>query len=193
MIIVGVGVGPNMLTKEAIEAIRGASIVYGSRRAIELASGYIKCEARKIGNYKTLHLLPKDAVVLSTGDPMFSGLGKFAGKGDKIISGISSLQIACARLGVNLSDLAVITAHGRDPAPAKEALVQELKLGKNIFMLPDASFGTLEVAAVLRELGINAQIYACEQLGYPDERISAGDVNTPPVFGSDLYCIMVVR
>ncbi len=193
MIIVGVGIGPNMLTKEAIEAIRGASIVYGSRRAIELASGYIKCEARKIENYKTLHLLPKDAVVLSTGDPMFSGLGKFAGKGDKIISGISSIQVACARLGVNLSDLAVITAHGRDPAPAKEALVQELKLGKNIFMLPDASFGTVEVAAVLRELGINAQIYACEQLGYPDERINAGDVNTPPVFGSDMYCIMVVQ
>ncbi len=193
MIIVGVGVGPNMLTKEAIEAIRGASIVYGSRRAIELASEYIKCEARKIKNYKTLHLLPKDAVVLSTGDPMFSGLGKFAGKGDTIISGISSIQIACARLGVNLSDLAVITAHGRDPAPAKESLVQELKLGKNIFMLPDASFGTVEVAAVLRELGINAQIYTCEQLGYPDERISAGDVNTPPVFGSELYCIMVVR
>ena len=193
MIIVGVGIGPNMLTKEAIEAIQGASIVYGSRRAIELASEYIKCEARKIKNYKTLHLLPKDAVVLSTGDPMFSGLGKFAGKGDTIISGISSIQIACARLGVNLSDLAVITAHGRDPAPAKEVLVQELKLGKNIFMLPDASFGTVEVAAVLRELGINAQIYTCEQLGYPDERISAGDVNTPPVFGSELYCIMVVR
>lgn len=193
MIIVGVGVGPNMLTKEAIEAIRGASIVYGSKRAIELASEYIKCEARKIENYKTLHLLPKDAVVLSTGDPMFSGLGKFAGKGDKIISGISSLQIACARLGVNLSDLAVITAHGRDPAPAKEALVQELKLGKNIFMLPDASFGTVEVASVLRELNINARIYACEQLGYPDECINVGDVNAPPVVKSGLYCIMVVR
>ena len=193
MIIVGVGVGPNMLTQEAIEAIRHAPIVYGSERAIELASKYIGCEALKIDNYKTLYLLPKDAVVLSTGDPMFSGLGKFAGEGDRIIPGISSLQVTCVRLGVNLSDLAIITAHGRDPAPAKEALVRELKLGKNIFMLPDTSFGTVEVAAVLRELEINAQIYTCEQLGYPDERISGGDVNAPPVVGSDMYCIMVVR
>lgn len=193
MIVVGVGVGPNMLTQEAIEAIRNASVVYGSERAIELASKYIRCETRKIENYRTLHLLPKNAVVLSTGDPMFSGLGKFVGKGDKIISGISSLQIACARLGVNLTDLAVITAHGRDPAPAKAALVQELKLGKNIFMLPDASFGTGEVASVLRELKIDAQIYACEQLGYPDECISAGNVNAPPVVESDMYCIVVVR
>ena len=193
MIIVGVGVGPNMLTQEAIEAIRRASIVYGSERAIELASEYIECETRKIENYKTLHLLPKDAVVLSTGDPMFSGLGKFAGKDDRIIPGISSLQVACVRLGVNLSDLAIITAHGRDPAPAKEALVQELKLGKNIFMLPDASFGTEEVASVLRELKMDAQIYACEQLGYPDECINVGSVNAPPLVRSDMYCIMIVR
>lgn len=193
MIIVGVGVGPNMLTQEAIEAIRHASVVYGSERAIELASKYIECEAHKIKNYKTLHLLPDDAVVLSTGDPMFSGLGKFAGKGDKIIPGISSLQVACVRLGVNLSDLAIITVHGRDPAPAKEALVQELKLGKNIFMLPDASFGTPEVASVLRELKINAEIYTCEDLGYPDECIRRGNVSSPPVVGSDMYCIMVVQ
>lgn len=193
MIIVGVGVGPNMLTQEAIEAIRNASVVYGSERAIELASKYIKCETCKIENYRTLHLLPKNAVVLSTGDPMFSGLGKFAGEGDKIIPGISSLQVACVRLGVNLSNLAVITAHGRDPAPAKKALVQELKLGKNIFMLPDTSFGTVEVAAVLRELEMDARIYACEDLGYPDERISCGNVDTPPLVGSGMYCIMVVR
>ena len=193
MIITGVGVGPNMLTQEAIEAIQNASIIYGSTRAIELASEYIRCEARKIKNYKTLHLLPEDAVVLSTGDPMFSGLGKFAGEGDRIIPGISSLQVTCARLGVNLTDLAVITAHGRDPAPAKETLIQELKLGKNIFMLPDASFGVKEVAAVLDELEINARIYTCEQLGYPDERISVGNVNTPPVVESDMYCVMVVR
>ena len=124
---------------------------------------------------------------------MFSVLGKLAGECDRIIPGISSLQVACVRLGVNLTDLAIITAHGRDPAPAKAALVQELKLGKNIFMLPDASFGTVEVAAVLRELEMGARIYTCEQLGYPDERISSGDVNTPPVVESDMYCIMVVR
>ena len=41
MIIVGVGVGPNMLTEEAIEAISNATDVYGSPRSLELASKYI--------------------------------------------------------------------------------------------------------------------------------------------------------
>ena len=76
MIVVGVGVGPGMLTEEGIEAIKKASVVYGSKRALELARKYIQSDANPIKDYKALQLLPADAVVLSTGDPMFSGLGK---------------------------------------------------------------------------------------------------------------------
>ncbi len=193
MIIVGVGVSPGMLTQEAIEAIKNAPVIYSSKRALELASDHVNCETREIKNYRELHLLPEDAVVLSTGDPMFSGLGKFAGEGDRIIPGISSLQVACARLGVNLTDIAAITAHGRGASLAKYTLVQELELGKNIFMLPDASFGVAKVAAVLRKMQVNAQIYVCENLGYPNERIANGTVDLPPVVESDMYCIVVVR
>ena len=193
MIIVGVGVGPNMLTQEAMDAISNASIIYGSKRSIELAKDFINCEPQLIKDYKKLHLLPEDAVLLSTGDPMFSGLGKFAKEGDRIIPGISSLQVACSRLGVSLANLAAITAHGRDPAPAKEALIQELNLGKNIFMLPAPNFGPAEVAEILKELGIDAMIYVCENIGYPDERIAGGSVDEPPVAESDLFAVMIVR
>jgi len=74
-----VGVGPKMLTAEGIEAIQKASVVYGSGRALELAMEYIskRTPIDTIKDYKNIHLLPKDAVVLSTGDPMFSGPGKF--------------------------------------------------------------------------------------------------------------------
>ena len=112
MIVVGVGVGPGMLTEEGIQAIRKASVVYGAKRALEIAQDYISCEAKPIKDYKSLHLLPADAVVLSTGDPMFSGLGKFAGEKDTVIPGISSMQVACARTKVNLTNLCAITAHG---------------------------------------------------------------------------------
>jgi cobalt-precorrin-7 (C5)-methyltransferase len=193
MIIVGVGVGPGMLTQEAIEAIKNAPVIYSSKRALELASAYINCETREIENYRELHLLPEDAVVLSTGDPMFSGLGKFAGDGDRVIPGISSLQVTCARLGVNLTDIAAITAHGRGASLAKDALVQELKLGKNIFLLPDESFGVSEVLGILRKMQLNARIYVCENLGYPHERIESGTVDSPPAVESDMFCIVVVR
>ncbi len=193
MIIVGVGVGPKMLTQEAIEVISAASAVYGSERAIELARDHIKCEAHPIKSFKNLHLLPADAVILSTGDPMFSGLGKFAGESDRVVTGVSSIQASCARFHVEMSNLAMITAHGRDPAPAKEALIRELSLGKNIFLLPADNFGPEEVAGILNEMSIDAKICIYEDIGYPHERSVVGTVSEPPVNESDVYCLMVVR
>jgi cobalt-precorrin-7 (C5)-methyltransferase len=193
MIVVGVGVGPNMLTQEAIEVISNAPVVYGSKRSIELAEKFIKCEANIIKDYKNLHLLPDDAVILSTGDPMFSGLGKFAAEKDRVVTGVSSIQAACARFHVDMSTLAMITAHGRDPAPAKEALIREIGLGKNIFMLPADSFGVKEVAALLRGMRIDARICIYEDIGYSYERSVCGTVANPPENKSDVYCIMIVR
>ncbi len=193
MIIVGVGVGPNMLTQEAIDVISAAPVVYGSERAIELARDHIKCEAHPIKSFKNLHLLPADAVVLSTGDPMFSGLGKFAGEHDRVVTGVSSIQASCARFHVEMSNLAMITAHGRDPAPAKESLIRELSMGKNIFLLPADNFGPAEVAGILKEMGIDAKICIYEDIGYPDERSAVGTVSEPPLNRSDVYCLMVVR
>jgi cobalt-precorrin-7 (C5)-methyltransferase len=192
MIIVGVGVGPGMLTEESIEAIGNATEVYGSPRALELAQSHIKGEGKVITDYKNLHLLPEDAVILSTGDPMFSGLGRFATGKDRIIPGISSLQVACARLGLDMAGIAIITAHGRDPGPAKEAFVREIRLGKNIFLLPADTFGSEEVAGALQREVIEASIYVCENFGYPEEKIIRGDVFHPPIAESPLYCIVVV-
>lgn len=192
MIIVGVGVGPNMLTEEAIEVISTASEVYGSPRSLELAAKYIAGEGKRIKDYKNLHKLPEDAVVLSTGDPMFSGLGKFAGEGDRIIPGISSLQVACAKTGVDMAGLAVITAHGRDPTPAKKDFLEQINLGKNIFLLPADTFGSIEVAEILKDRGIDASIYVCEKFGYPDERIVRGTADNPPVAESSLHCLMII-
>ncbi|TGC11025.1 precorrin-6y C5,15-methyltransferase (decarboxylating) subunit CbiE [Methanolobus halotolerans] len=193
MIIAGVGVGPKMLTQEAIEAINNAPVVYGSKRAIELAQDHIRCEAHPIRSFKNLHLLPPDAVILSTGDPMFSGLGKFAGDNDRVITGVSSIQAACARFHVEMSNLAMITAHGRDPVPAKAALIRELDLGKNIFLLPADTFGPGEVADVLNEMGIDARICIYENIGYPNERAVSGTIQDPPVNESDMYCLLVIR
>lgn len=193
MIVVGVGVGPGMLTEEGIQAIRKASVVYGAKRALEIAQDYITCEAKPIKDYKSLHLLPADAVILSTGDPMFSGLGKFAGEKDTVIPGISSMQVACARTKVNLTNLCAITAHGRDSEPAKVELIRELKNGRNIFLLPEENFGSLEVAEVLRELSIKAELYTCENLGYPEEMITKGTPENPPVPKTILYGLLIVQ
>ncbi len=195
MIVVGVGVGPKMLTAEGIEAIQNASVVYGSGRALELAKPYIpeNTPIDTIKDYKNIHLLPADAVILSTGDPMFSGLGKFATENDTVIPGISSFQVACARLKVNLTNFSCVTAHGRKEIDsAKDELIREIRLGKNVFLLPDEKFGAVEVCGVLKEIGVAADVYSLEELGYPEEKILKGDVENPPSPLSDLYGLMIV-
>ncbi|HEY9245961.1 MAG TPA: precorrin-6y C5,15-methyltransferase (decarboxylating) subunit CbiE, partial [Candidatus Methanoperedens sp.] len=135
--------------------------------------------------------LPQNAVVLSTGDPMLSGLGKFAKTADEIIPGISSLQLACSRLGFELENLAVITAHSRDINAVKDRLAIELELGKNVFLLPGTAFGAAEVGAYLKSRQIFRRISVCERLAYPDERIAAGTTENPPVALSNLYCVII--
>ncbi len=190
MKIVGVGAGPDLLTPEAASAIESAGIIFGSRRAIELAKEHIKCEAHELKDY-TLNSLPQDAVVLSTGDPMLSGLGKFAKTGDVVIPGISSLQLACSHLRLDVETLAVITAHSRDVEAVKSRLIKELGNGKSVFLLPDTTFGVDELAGLLKLRGLSRRIWVFEKLAYPDERISEGTTERPPVVNSELYCIII--
>ncbi len=192
MKIVGVGAGPDLLTQEAISAIGNATLIFGSRRAIELAKEHIKCEAHEITDY-SLSSLPQDAVVLATGDPMLSGLGKYAKNGDEIIPGVSSLQLACCRLRLDVDSLSVITAHSRDIEKVKNRLIMELRNGKNVFLLPDSSFGVHEIAQLLKSRSIFSKLSICERLAYPDERISTGTTEEPPAAESNLYCIVITN
>jgi cobalt-precorrin-7 (C5)-methyltransferase len=190
MKIVGVGAGPNLLTEEAISAIENAQFIFGSKRALELAKEHIKCKTSILTDY-TLKMLPENAVVLSTGDPMLSGLGKYAKPGDEIIPGISSLQLACARLRFDIEDVSIITAHSRDIEVVKKRLLSELDHGKNVFILPDSSFGAFEVAEFLNNNGLFREITVCQQLGYPDERIEMGTSEEPPSVEIEMYCIVI--
>ena len=190
MKIIGVGAGPDLMTEEAISAIEAAQIIFGSRRALDLAKEYIKCEARMLTDY-SLKTLPANAVVLSTGDPMLSGLGKYAKPEDRIIPGISSLQLACARLRLDIENISVITAHSRNIEVVKKRLLSELIRGKNVFLIPDSSFGALEVAEFLNDHEIFREIVICQQLGYPDERIHIGTSEEPPSVETDMYCLVI--
>lgn len=177
MIIVGVGAGPGMLTLEAIKAIREAKRIYGSERSIDLAREHIipSCEVKVIENYKKLHELPDDAVVLSTGDPMLSGLGYLKGK---VIPGISSMQVACARLKVSQLKVVPITIHGRSMDP--EAIASCLYDGRDVFLLTDDSADIEGLCRYLEGRGISREVAILKDLGYPEEKVILGKTSSPP-------------
>jgi cobalt-precorrin-7 (C5)-methyltransferase len=191
MKIVGVGCGPGMLTETAIAAIRAAKKCYGSDRAIRLAKPYLSsaCAAFTVTDFHALQALQdEDAVVLSTGDPMLGGLGNLTGE---VIPGISSLQLACARLKIPWLRVVALTAHAKDRQESFHAIQEEIVRGKIAFVLADPQFDIDACAAYLVENGISCDLAICENLGYLEERIVAGTVASPPRVTSPLFCLIV--
>ena len=186
MLIVGVGCGPGMLTEQAAAALREAGLVYGSERAIALARCHLPegCQIRVITDYKRLRDLPSHAVVLSTGDPMLAGLGYLPGN---VIPGISSMQVAAARLHLPLARTAIVAAHGRDHARAVAEARDEVLRGRIVFLIADPAFPIAPLASALPP---ETRIAICENLGYPEERIAAGTAEEPPEPLADLFVVV---
>lgn len=187
MIIVGVGAGPGMLTEEAISAINDARLIYGSQRSIDLIRNHIPtgCTVRVIEDYKNLRTLPEDALVLSTGDPMLSGLGYLEGR---VIPGISSLQVACARLKISQLRVVPITVHGRKMDPG--AVAFELERGKSVFLISDDTTDLEGLCRYLESRGLSRSVAVLADLGYPREKIRRGSTALPPE-SPGLSCIFV--
>jgi cobalt-precorrin-7 (C5)-methyltransferase len=190
MKIIGVGCGPGLLTEQAIKELKKARFAYGSERAIDLARIHLpqSCTIKSIDDYKKLHTLPDDAVVLSTGDPMLAGLGYLKGE---VIPGISSLQIASSRLHIPLSRISVVVAHGRGHEKGIRDTLEEIRRGKIVFLLADPKFNIDDLYSRLSTLPQPLQIALCENLAYPDERVVVGDLQTPPVPEKSLYSLVI--
>jgi cobalt-precorrin-7 (C5)-methyltransferase len=190
MKIDGVGCGPGLLTQEALEVIRSASLVYGSDRAIAICRQHLpsSCIVRTIDDFKALDKLPAEAVVLSTGDPMLAGLGYL--KGD-VVPGISSLQVAAARLRIPIARIVPVVAHGKGHERGVEAVIEELNRGRIAFLIADPAF---DLAGLYQRISLLSQpitIAVCENLGYPDERIASGPVTSPPFPSGPLAAVMI--
>ncbi len=187
MIIVGVGAGPQMLTAQAAQAVAQAGLIYGSKRAIELVAEHIdpRCTVRIIEDYKKLRDLPDEAVVLSTGDPMLSGLGYLKGR---VIPGISSLQVACARLKISQLKVIPITVHGRNLDP--DAIAFELRRERIVFLLTDEATDLPGLCQHLESQGLHREVVALTDLGYPEEQIDRATTASPPK-APGLSCIII--
>jgi len=190
MKVVGVGCGPGMLTEEAVRVIGSATLIYGSDRAIEIARAHIAfgTTVRTIDDFKGMDKLPQEAVVLSTGDPMLAGLGYLKGE---VIPGISSLQVAAARLHIPLARIVPVVAHGTGHEQGMNDTVDEVRRRKIVFLLTDPKFNTVELFRKLLALGIPLNVAVCEDLGYPTERIEVGTVESPPQVISDMYSLII--
>lgn len=191
MILVGVGCGPDLITVQAAKIIFNAKRVAGSSKALALVEEYIQEDCRVFvieGSFR-LDEYPDDTVILSTGDPMLVG---YEPKDGDVIPGISSLQVAFARLVIPIETVSVVPAVGKSfHGGSIESILEEAKRGRNVFVLADPQFNVPGLAKRLKNRSIKCKIAVCENLGYEDERIAVGTPSKPPKAGSKLFSLVV--
>ncbi len=177
--IVGCGPGGReYVTLAACGAVKQADVVVGSQRLLAMfdLAGKRSAElpARSAEAIKVIgeQLEFGEVAVLVSGDPGLyslarSVLGSFGRDNCRVIPGISSVQAAFAAVGVDSSDVKVISAHGRAPEETADQLASYPKLAV-LAGTPEAMKWT---ASLADQLGPGYQVFICENLTLPDERV----------------------
>lgn len=189
--LVGVGPGdPDLLTLKARDAIRSADYVAGFETVLKPVRPWIDGEAlsmRYRNQEEVLEYLAAQAeagkrcVVCAWGDLNFSAkelIDRVRRRASiELIPGISSVQVACARLGLAMEASVFITLHAR--AGHEEGL-SELAASlrshrRSVIVLPRPfDLMPAAIAAMLRDEGIPPEtpVQVLQRLSLPGESIS---------------------
>ena len=133
-------------------------------------------------------------VVLASGDPLWFGLGRIlcdriGAERLRFHPAPTSLQLAFARIGRPWQDADWVSLHGRDP----EILASTLqKRPAALAVLTDPNQGGAgTVQQMLRGSGLEAStdLWLCENLGHPDERVQL--ITPGTVLPTDLQPLLI--
>ena len=210
--IVGAGPGtPDFITPIARRTVQNAQLLIGSKRVLDMLSSEIRGDVLPLDVSNIYSALKKgieaaksgrSVVILSTGDPCIFGLLKpvLKIKDDvevKVIPGISSIQTCLARLCLSWDDIGLLISFHEEISPEKkERLIEAVREGKNIVLLPGSkSFHPNKILEFLLEQGVDRALPAtiCEKLTYPEEKIVKGTLESLSKFSFDPLCVMVIE
>lgn len=204
MNIVGIGPGSKeYLTVGVIDLIEKSDVLVGSQRSLDLFD-YTKAELVVL-QPRDIPQTVKTAVeslnegkivtILSTGDPGFSGMLKTVQKLSpetklNVVPGISSVQLAAAKLQIPWDTANLLTIHG-GKAPADD-LVDKIDRTRPNIMLPNRHIS--ELAEYLIEHGFSPEqpITICEKLSYPDEQIVKVTLREATNMDFGYMCVVVI-
>lgn len=181
IIIVGIGPGsPDYIIPLAKREIDQAKVLVGSRRALDTfttptaETRVIDSNISAVLDYIQEKLLQADVVVLVSGDPGFYSMlssirRRFNAENIKVIPGLSSTQIAFAKISEPWQDALLISMHGR--TATDEALA--FACGKRLGILTDGKNNPPAIAQVLLDAGwpASTKTWICANLSYPEEKV----------------------
>lgn len=180
--VVGTGPGTrDYLPPAAVSAVEGAEVVIGSPRALELFALEGK-ETHTLGpDLSRLVVLlrqrQKRAVaILVSGDPGFFSLlswlrREFPEQKLRVVPGISSVQMAFARLATSWHDAVFVSLHGRGWRKLDPYLPRLRKqTGLKLAVLTGGKITPAELARYLLQQGVKTRVWVGAALGHPEEQ-----------------------
>lgn len=178
--IVGIGPGnPDYITPIAQRVIEEADVLVGGERNLELfqelnkQTFIIGNNLKEVVNFIKLNYLNNKIAVLASGDPGMFGIlnylkGYFQEEELEVIPGISSIQLAAAKVKLPWHDGILASIHGRE----LEQVINLIRNNNKVIVLTDDK-NTPQVLGekLVQEGVVDKRVYLCSYLSYPQEEI----------------------
>jgi precorrin-6Y C5,15-methyltransferase (decarboxylating) len=183
--VIGVGSdGLAGLASRARDVLLSAEVVFGPESVLALLPE-LKAERRPLSGdmqEATAQLAPlagqKRLAVVAGGDPLFYGVARYLcdrlGKElFEVLPHVSSMQLAFARVKETWEE-AYLTNLATHPL---ETVLDRIRVAETVGLFTSEREGPPEIAQTLMARGLDYfRAYVCENLGGPDERVTAGEL-----------------
>lgn len=190
--------GAASLAAPALAHLRAARVVIGAPHCLALFEDEIAPSAERyplgaLAEAAERIRFAREAglavVVLATGDPLCHGIASYLAaqlcvQAIEVLPNVSTLQLACARVGLAWADARIVSIHGRDagewqrgapPTHGLYALAQALRAHERLLVLTSPANTPDRVARLLlvEGLGADYQLAVAERLNQSGERVCA--------------------
>lgn len=191
--------GVASLNPTALAYLRSADVVIGATRTLALFGAEIKAAATRhdmtghmksvVGWVRQARDAHRSCVVLATGDPLCHGIAPYLAQhlcvqALDILPNVSTLQLACARIGLAWQEARIVSIHARDagewargstPTHGLYALAQAVRAHARLLVLtgPDNSPDRIARLLLAEGLGDDFHMAVAENLLQPEERVLA--------------------
>ncbi len=189
--VVGVGPGdPELITVKALRLVQEADVVAGFSTVLEVVRKHVRGQVlpltyrdqeEKLGQLAEAASRGMRCVLCAWGDPSVSAQElvervQRVYPWVEIVAGVSSLAVACARVGAALEESLFISLHRREGAErAFQELVYALKQGhRHVFVFPrpyDLMPAQIAQRLMAEEIPPETRVVVLERLGLPEERV----------------------
>jgi len=191
--------GVASLGATALAHLRTADVVIGGARTLALfrhalkpgtlshdLTGQLKAVPGWVRAAREAH---QSCVVLATGDPLCHGIAPYLAQhlcldALEILPNLSTLQLACARVGLAWQDARIVSVHAADagewqrgapPSHGLYALAQALRAEQRLLLLTSPANCPDRIARLLLAEGLGSDFHmaVAEDLLQPDEQVHA--------------------